>query len=209
MIKNTRKKKRNHGHAMPAGAGIDGGVHDHEWVVFSTALSEGSLMLQCVQCGAMGTVDQPTKEEWNDAFHASTCPHRWRDATRVTIRHATFPEFYVVPKQPGPDCECAECREISDYERVPVEILRRPPTFGDTDRQELETLADFVATTDFCSLLFPAYIKGFQEYTGQKCSPAVREIVKRIDGIHRKGLHCRPAIVARLLREFAKQDSQT
>ena len=182
--------------------------HDHEWAVFSTALSEGWLMLQCVQCGAMGTVDRPTKTEWNDAFHAPACPYRSRDPSRVTIRHKTFPEFYVVPQQPGPDCECPNGKIVSEYERVPIEIIRQPPAFGDGDRQELETLADFVATTDLCSLLFPAYIEGFQEYTGQKCSPAVREIAKRIDGIHRKGLHCRPAIVARLLREFAKQRSE-
>ena len=57
------------------------------------------------------------------------------------------------------------------------------------------------------SLLFPAFIEGFHEHTGQSCSKAVAEIARRIDAIHCKGWHFRPAIVARVLREFAKQGS--
>ena len=34
----------------------------HSWVVFSTALEEGWLMLQCTKCGLHGTVDDPTLE---------------------------------------------------------------------------------------------------------------------------------------------------
>src|SRR3954447_16654748 len=29
-------------------------VEAHEWVVYSTAMQEGWLMVQCVECGAMG-----------------------------------------------------------------------------------------------------------------------------------------------------------
>src|SRR4051812_49320137 len=39
-------------------------IHDHEWVVYSTALQEGWLMIQCVRCWAMGTIDDPSAEEW-------------------------------------------------------------------------------------------------------------------------------------------------
>src|SRR5208337_4129611 len=42
-------------------------ANDHEWVVYSTALLEGWLMLQCVECGAMGTIDDPSPEEWSGA----------------------------------------------------------------------------------------------------------------------------------------------
>lgn len=59
---------------------------NHEWVVFSTALQDVCLMLQCLNCGMHGTVDDPTKEEWREAFHAPSNPYRWRDNSRVTIR---------------------------------------------------------------------------------------------------------------------------
>jgi hypothetical protein len=58
----------------------------HEWVVFSTALRDVCLMVQCVECGASGTVDDPTKEEWSEAFHAPTRPYRWDDDARVGVR---------------------------------------------------------------------------------------------------------------------------
>jgi hypothetical protein len=34
---------------------------NHEWVVFSTALEEGWLMLQCVECGMHARVEDVTK----------------------------------------------------------------------------------------------------------------------------------------------------
>jgi hypothetical protein len=60
--------------------------HVHEWVVFSTALKERALLVQCVDCGAIGTVDDPTREEWSEAFHAPERPYRWHDESRVTLR---------------------------------------------------------------------------------------------------------------------------
>lgn len=68
----------------------------HEWVVFSTALQEGWLMLQCVECGMMGTVENPTKEEWSEAFHAPSQPYRWYDDACVVIKDHLTSEFYVV-----------------------------------------------------------------------------------------------------------------
>ena len=59
---------------------------DHEWVVFSTALTEGWIMVQCVECGAHGTVDHSTKEEWSKAFYAPEEPYLWEDNSRVTLR---------------------------------------------------------------------------------------------------------------------------
>jgi hypothetical protein len=59
---------------------------DHDWVVFSTALAEVWLMLECFCCGGQGTIDDPTKEEWGEAFYAPDHPYAWRDKTRVTVR---------------------------------------------------------------------------------------------------------------------------
>jgi hypothetical protein len=61
-------------------------LHNHEWVVFSTALADVSLMVRCDGCGAWGTVDDPSAEEWSEAFHAPTKPYRWNDGSRVRER---------------------------------------------------------------------------------------------------------------------------
>lgn len=183
--------------------------HDHEWVVFSTALAEGWLMVQCTICGAMGTVDDPTKEEWSQAFHAPSRPYRWQDGLRVTIRHATSPTFYVVRKQEGgecdPDCPCKT--EVGEYERFPAEVLHKTRKLTANEKRELAELADSVKDSDLCSTLFPAVIEGYQRDAGGESSAAVRQLAQRIDAFHRKGLHFRPAILAMLLREFIRLNS--
>jgi hypothetical protein len=75
------------------------------------------------------------------------------------------------------------------------------------EQRELGGLADFVASSDLCSLLFPAFIESYQQDTGKEPGGAVRYIAQRIDAFNRKGLHFRPAIVALVLREFAKFNS--
>lgn len=69
--------------------------HKHHWVVFSTALKQVCLMVQCVECGAYGTVDDPTAEEWKDGFFAPDHPYRWHDDARVTIKDESGDKFYV------------------------------------------------------------------------------------------------------------------
>jgi len=69
---------------------------DHEWVVFSTALNEGCLMVQCVICGAHGSVDDPAADEWNEAFYAPSNPYRWMDYERVNIRGVLPPDKWYV-----------------------------------------------------------------------------------------------------------------
>jgi hypothetical protein len=55
--------------------------------VFSTALKDVCLMLQCVECGAVGTVNDPTLEEWREAYHAPSTPYQWEENNRVEIIH--------------------------------------------------------------------------------------------------------------------------
>ncbi len=81
------------GQTHSAGSGIICLPSEHEWIVFSTALAEVRIMVQCVECGAHGTVDDPTKDEWADAFHAPSQPYLWDDNSRVTIRHLGGPCF--------------------------------------------------------------------------------------------------------------------
>lgn len=71
---------------MKRNAQQNDGHCDHEWVVFSTALQQVCLMVECAKCGAFGTVDDPTKDEWRRAFRASSQPYGWGANERVTVR---------------------------------------------------------------------------------------------------------------------------
>lgn len=55
--------------------GKDQEGHAHEWVVFSTALADVCLLVQCVDCGMVGIVPDPSEKEWSDAFHAPSRPY--------------------------------------------------------------------------------------------------------------------------------------
>ena len=48
------------------------------WLVFSTALNDGVLMLICENTGSFGIVRNPTRREWEDAFDAPSKPYRWK-----------------------------------------------------------------------------------------------------------------------------------
>ena len=61
-------------------------VHHHIWIVFSTEVTRCCLMLECAECGTFGTVDDPTIEEWGQAFHAPSNPYPWTDNARVIVR---------------------------------------------------------------------------------------------------------------------------
>jgi hypothetical protein len=56
----------------------------HEWRVVSTASHPVCLELQCSSCGTYGTVDDPTADEWEEAFHAPSKPYPWTEPDRVS-----------------------------------------------------------------------------------------------------------------------------
>jgi hypothetical protein len=59
---------------------------NHEWQVTSTALQDVCLIVRCVKCDEVGTVDDPTENEWCDAFHSPSNPYKWMDNSRVVVR---------------------------------------------------------------------------------------------------------------------------
>jgi hypothetical protein len=73
----------------------------HDWVVFSTALAELCLMVQCVNCGLHGTVDDPSQEEWDAAFHAPSAPYRWHGGAARVTQHPDVPRGGYVSKADG------------------------------------------------------------------------------------------------------------
>ncbi len=178
--------------------------HGHEWVVFSTNISFGCLMVQCVECGAFGTVDDPSKQEWSEAYDAPSRPYRWNDVSRVTAS-GTWP-IHVIRATGGPKCECYSRGlrvEPGGYERFPAEIMGPLPGLNDEARAELLQFADIVETSDMCGGLFAFSIRCFEEATWHRHTDAASEILDRLERADARGLHCSPGVVARVLREFA------
>ena len=63
---------------------------NHSWIVFSTAVATGQIMVECSVCKATGTVDTHTRAEWQAAFHAPSNPYRWDGGDdRITVTGAT------------------------------------------------------------------------------------------------------------------------
>ena len=58
---------------------------EHEWEVYATAHNQGCLELQCTKCALVGSVNNPTKEEWNKAFGAHEKPYKWEENERVEL----------------------------------------------------------------------------------------------------------------------------
>jgi hypothetical protein len=184
-------------------------MHGHEWVVYSTALREGWLMLQCVECGAMGTIDDPSPEEWSDAFHAPSRPYAWRDNTRVTDRSVASPR--VIRAVHGPRCDCPSERSLPEnkgYERVPDGIWEHSNRLSDREKAELSDFAEFVGESDLCSRLLPAFTRFIESDTGHLCHQIIHSIVDRIETFDALGLHCSPSVVARTIREYASWETR-
>jgi hypothetical protein len=178
---------------------------DHEWVVFSTALQEGWLMVQCVRCQAHATIDKPSQEDWQAAFHAPSKPYRWSDESRLTIRGCG--PICVIARQPGTSCECIEQGHVAalgDYERVPGGIMvpERLPT--QSERADLSALSDSVLEGGLCSRLLAVFLQGIQEHMGFEPSGSARHLAQIIDEWDRNGLHMSPGLVARIVREWAR-----
>jgi hypothetical protein len=156
-------------------------------------------MLQCISCGERGTIDDPTQEEWSEAFHAPRQPYRWHDGTRVHVRGNS--PFCVMRATNGPRCECHSRSDRPDggeYERLPAELIRYPFLTA-AERAELGEWAEFVAQSDLCSRLFPLFLRSFEEFAGVRHSKAVHDIADLIEQIDEIGLHCSPSVVAAML----------
>jgi hypothetical protein len=163
-------------------------------------------MVQCVGCGQHGTVRDPSAKEWEKAFRSPARPYRWHDKSRVYIE-LTVPhrQQYVIPSPGGKKCECYARDGVIEpraYERVPVEITHYDIALTAEERKDLAKWADFVKTTDLCSRMFLHFVKNYEKDAGERLLPGVLSVAKRIDEIDAKGLHCSPAIVARILWEF-------
>jgi hypothetical protein len=60
------------------------GSHSHSWIIFSTMVDQGWLLVRC-KCGGVGIVKDPTSEEWSRAFNAPCFPCMWPEPGRVEV----------------------------------------------------------------------------------------------------------------------------
>jgi len=58
---------------------------EHEWMVYSTAINQGCLELQCTKCALVGSVNDPTEDEWERAYYADEGPYPWKEIDRVEV----------------------------------------------------------------------------------------------------------------------------
>ena len=67
---------------------------DHDWFVCCTGSGGGSiyLLVSCELCGAMGTVDDPSDEEWN---RTTGDPWPWEEPGRVKVVEGNLADFNI------------------------------------------------------------------------------------------------------------------
>jgi hypothetical protein len=156
----------------------------------------------------MATVDDPTEEEWDRAFHAPSRPYRWEDVSRVIVRHEEFDEPYVVKAKPEPSCECVD--EIEgfahpEYERVPIEISHHSRILSEDEKKYLEALTECVSRGNLCSKLFPCFIAYFEQSTGIEVPDAVSFVAGRVYSCDHHGVHFSPWIVELILKAYIER----
>lgn len=87
--KNQAMRKFYDGHPDVAplnyGTFPDPGRVSRRWMVVSTIMVPGWLLLWCENTGAEGAVKAPTADEWSAAFHAPSNPYLFADSERVTL----------------------------------------------------------------------------------------------------------------------------
>jgi hypothetical protein len=97
---------------------------------------------------------------------------------------------------------------IRGYERVPGGIWMHDDRLGEAEKAELNELVEFVAGTDLCSRLLPTFVRSCQAYTDRRHSKATHTLMDRIEEYNSAGLHCSPAALARIAREYATWDNR-
>jgi len=170
--------------------------HEHEWVVFSTALQEGCIMVQCVQCGLHGTVVDPTREEWSAAFCAPSKPYRWPDYSRVTVM------------QNGPRCVARSESNPAEYERIPREIMGKVLPVTAEERADLEALMEVAVEESVDGRMFPVLVRSVQENTGREPTGAVKRLAQRFQEWCEAGFPAPPETVASVLKWYVLEGGQ-
>lgn len=145
-------------------------------------------MLNCVVCGAMGTVNEPSREEWGDAYRAPLEPYGWEDNGRVTLQQSG-PTYVAGWSANGPSKKiCVPKSPLSAEERY-----------------ELTVLEDVVIKGKLNGNLFPFYLRSVQEDTGIEPTGAVKQLAAQIEALVDQGRMFTPAMMAIVIREYLRE----
>lgn len=71
----------------------------YDWWVYSTAVADHVLLVECRKTGLRGYVPDPSTREWYQAHHAPSHSYRWRDTDRVVFDDSTSPPFSPETKE--------------------------------------------------------------------------------------------------------------
>lgn len=78
---------------------------DHAWAVLCTGSDETTyeiyLVAQCIDCGAIGHVQEPTQAEWDRTTGIE--PYGWEDGWRVAIQMFEAKTRFVTRTEEGED----------------------------------------------------------------------------------------------------------
>jgi hypothetical protein len=67
---------------------------NHEWWVWSTCPCTDTFFVHCDRCDAFGKINEPTKQEWLDAFYVPSDPDSEDDEEIAKFYHVPYEEFY-------------------------------------------------------------------------------------------------------------------
>lgn len=184
--------------------------HEHEWVVFSTDITNAYLMVQCVDCGELGLVKDPSEQEWQTAFHAPGNPYQWRQHERVhEIGKARF--HVVRASNEGVTCNCPRRPNESEnrlYERFPAELGLPKAPLSEEERADLMGLCEAIDGSDICSHDFSFFVHTYQQVTGAEPTGVLRELANNIEQLDAMGMHFPPWVVARVLRDWSHAEGE-
>ena len=161
---------------------------NHSWIVFSTALEDRCLMLNCKDCGAMGTVADPSSEEWGKAFEAPCKPYLWNEESRVSIRQ-TGP-FYVKEEA------------ASGF----IQPSKNPLTMQEFS--ELKTLETLVIKANLDGQSLPLLVRSFQQEIGREMLGATKLFMSHLWRVVNSGRQFTPAMIGIAIREFIRESSK-
>lgn len=112
---------------------------EQEWVVYSTCLSNKTLLVQCVETLQTGTVVGPSPDEWERASNAPSQPYRWNDQSRILVYKVQEGYRYVWKSSNG------------EYVRIWSELFQGVPLEEKYDAEYLFEIAEKIEKYDLSS----------------------------------------------------------
>ena len=149
-------------------------------------------MLNCTACGAMGTVDDPSRDEWASAYEAPSKPYRWTDNSRVRFRQAG--PVYVERWTSSPTAG---------------KIIASETPLTERELKELKLLEDTASEAELDGQLLDGYVHMFQEVSRIQPTRAIEQLTEQFSGLVSQGRVFTPAMLAIVIREYVRESPKS